>query len=42
MIDIDTIEAITPYVEHNANKAIIAIPGSTLSVLTQRLIEKSI
>lgn len=41
MIDIDTIEAITPYVEHNANKAIIAIPGSTLSVLTQRLIEKS-
>ena len=41
MIDIDTIEAIAPYVEHNNAKAIVAIPGSTLSVLTQRLIEKS-
>ena len=41
MIDIDTIEAISPYIEHNSAKAIVAIPGSTLSTLTQRLIEKS-
>lgn len=41
MIDINTIEAISPYVEHNGAKAIIAIPGSILSTLSQALIEKS-
>lgn len=40
MIDISTFEAITPYIDHNTSKAIVAIPGSTLSTLTQSLIEK--
>lgn len=41
MIDINTIEAISLYVDHNSKKAIMPIPGSTLSELTRPLIEKS-
>lgn len=41
MIDLQVLEAVSPFVEHTANRAITVTPGSTLSNLTRTLIDKS-
>lgn len=40
MLNLNTIEAISPFVMHNSRRRFITIPGSMLSQLTQNLIEK--